>query len=272
MKHPRHFPLTLGLAMFALLLAGCVTPSGTRATPTATPTPTSTPVETTGPVVGPTVTSEPPTITPPPTSTPVPTSTPIPTPTSIPTATPVETAEPDDVGPVALVCPSESVSFKLIVNHQFNWSPGRQTDQILVEGNTGPEASCQLTVKGNEVDAADCTVSYTNAGTFKGDAGECEHSGEGTALIEIEGFCKDGKVTLEITETQDPDAGLGGTLNCPQANFSEPYVTFYPPSLTTESFSIDLGGHTVTEDVEADPLGFQYHKQWTLIPVDFPES
>ena len=263
MKHPRRFSLTFGLALLVFLLAGCTgTPAGPTAAPgsataTPTPTPTNTPTATVVPVDGSDVTPVPPTITLPPPTT---------------TTPPTVTAEPDDVGPVALVCPSEPVSFELIVNHQFNWSPGRQTDQILVEGNTGPEASCQLTVNGNKVDAAECVVPYTNAGTFKGDGGECEHSGEGTALVEIEGSCKDGKVTLEITEIQDPDASLGGTMTCPQANFTEPYVTFYPPSLTTEIFSIDLGGHTVTEDVEADPLGFQYHKQWTLIPLDFPEG
>ena len=180
MKHTENraklFHQTLDLLLVVFLLAGCtgtpagptVAPGSATATPTATPTPTNTPTATVVLVDGSDVTPVPPTITLPPTSTLVPTSTPIPTPTSIPTATPVETTEPDDVGPVALVCPSESVSFELIVNHQFNWSPGRQTDQILVEGNTGAEASCQLTVNGNKVDAAECVVPYTNAGTFKG--------------------------------------------------------------------------------------------------------
>jgi hypothetical protein len=179
-----------------------------------------------------------------------------------------EIPEPGDQNPpVAISCPSEPTQFTLFVSHTFDYSPGRNTQMMLISGSSGLSSPCSLTVDRERVTAQDCFIPYTNAGTVNTDAGPCQHDGQGQAILSIEGSCSDGELTLTLTEMPDASAGLGGTLNCPQV--SEPYVTFYPPSITTRTFVIQVGGYEATEDANPDiSNSFTYHKSWTLYSQD----
>lgn len=175
--------------------------------------------------------------------------------------------ESNDLEPVALACPPKRTEMVLFVSHTFDWSANRDTDRFLVKGSTEPSSPCPITLEGSQVNAPSCRVPYTNSGQIQTDAGPCELDGQGTAVLEFEGSCKDGIVTLTITEFPDPDVGLTGALNCRGA--SEPYLTFYPPSITTREFHLKVGGVEATEDADPDLSGqFSYHKSWTLRSPD----
>ena len=172
--------------------------------------------------------------------------------------------EPDSGGegepePVAIACPAEPAEFLLTLVHSWTFSPAGQTQVMQITGNTTSGASCFVMVNREHVQAADCLVPYSITGNMA--AGQCAVNGESTALIAITGSCADGVITLTITETQNPDAGLGGALNCP--GYSGQYVTFYPPSITTRSFMITSLGEVQTEN-GGDVAGFQYQKSWAL--------
>ena len=166
---------------------------------------------------------------------------------------------PAIIGNIALVCPSSSTRFVLVPSHTWTWSPGGQASVGVIQGST-TSGSCDIWVAGDVASGPDCSVSYTNSGNI----GTCQHSGQSTAVLSFEGTCSKGKISLTITEGQDPDAGIGGVLVCPEV--SEPYPTFYPGSITTGSFFIDSEGYTVTES-KTDPLGFTYTKKWIIMPA-----
>ena len=168
----------------------------------------------------------------------------------------------DDISLVAIACPTEPTDFLLTLVHDWTFSPAGQTQVMQVTGTTSSGASCMVTVHREHVQAPDCLIPYSITGNMA--AGQCDISGESTALISMTGSCADGVITLTITEVQNADAGLGGALNCPYV--SEAYVTFYPPSITTRSFIIQDLGETQSED-GGDMAGFDYHKHWTLTPL-----
>lgn len=174
----------------------------------------------------------------------------------------------DDVPPVSLSCPAEPMEISMFVHHTWNFSPNRETEMMSVEGSTGPLAGCSLTVVRDKVTMEDCVVPFTNQGYLETDAGTCDITANGFALIALEdGFCEDGVITLTLSETLDPDEEYGGSMNCP--NISQPYIPFYPPSLTTREFQIQIGGMSATETVDPDLSGqFQYSKEWTLVSKD----
>ncbi len=174
-----------------------------------------------------------------------------------------DSGDDDEPEPVAIACPAEPVEFLLTLVHSWTFSPAGQTQVMQITGNTTSGASCFMTVNRENVQAEDCLIPYSITGNMA--AGQCEVDGESTALITITGSCADGVITLTITETQNPDAGLGGALNCP--GYSGQYVTFYPPSMTTRSFIITSAGEVQTED-GGDMAGFQYQKSWTLTPLE----
>ena len=181
----------------------------------------------------------------------------------------------DEPDLVYLTCPEEPVTFKLELNHTFEFSP---EERMVVTGNTSAGAWCFVVLNGNVIEADDCVVDYEYSGFIQGSDAKCDIQGSSTALISIEGECLDIKSTgdendpvaeiyLTITEGQDP-AGLGGALNCP--GFSTPYLSFYPGTFSVMTFSIAKNGAS-DNDSGTDFSGlFDYDKSWTLIPVGYP--
>ncbi|MGD8823262.1 MAG: hypothetical protein PVG63_09195, partial [Anaerolineales bacterium] len=184
--------------------------------------------------------------------------------------------EPEDIGNVYLSCPEEPVTFKLMLNHTFEFSPD---DRMYITGSTSPNAWCLVVLNGNVIEADDCVVDYEFSGFIQGSDARCEIEGASTALIDIEGEClelrsgddedaAEAQIYLIITEGQDPDADLGSVINCP--NYSNPFLSFYPASLSVMSFNIQQNGST-DYDSDLDFSGlFDYDKSWTLIPIGYP--
>lgn len=170
----------------------------------------------------------------------------------------------DDFGLVALACPKEPVPVKLAIAHTFNWSPNRETNMISIDGTTEPNAWCMLTIAGSKVTAEPCNFSYHYEGFLTDGEAMCQLAGDATAALEITGRCKDGRVSLELSEYANDD-GLTGKLYCPEA----PPVDWgcaYPPSRTQTEFAIAQGGDTVTASRDPDEThSFSYDKSWTLI-------
>ncbi len=177
--------------------------------------------------------------------------------------------ESEDIGSVYLTCPHETpVTFKLELNHTFEFSPD---EKMLITGNTSEGVWCFVVLNGNHIEADECVVDYEFSGYIQGSDARCDIQGASTALIEIEGECMDGNVAeiyLAITEGQNPDADLGGVINCP--GFSSPYGSFYPATFSPMAFGIQENGST-DNDSGLDFSGlYDYDKSWTLIPVGYP--
>lgn len=172
-------------------------------------------------------------------------------------------ADSGEPGLVALACPSESTRFVLVPNHSWSFSPAGQTSVMEINGTTSGDG-CDIYVAGDVASGEDCLINFTNTGVIHGDGGDCQVDGQGRGILSFAGSCQDGRITLTITETHDPDTELGGTMNCP--GFSSPYATFYPPSRTTVTFAIDTAGASASESLN-DITGFNYHKTWVLMPA-----
>ncbi len=175
-----------------------------------------------------------------------------------------------DVPPVWAHCPADPIEVTMFVHHTWNFSPNRETEKMSVDGRTGELASCAMTIHGSQVEMADCIIPITNTGFMKSDDGMCDITASGFALISLEeGVCQDGVIVLTLTETMDPGAGYDGAMNCP--DISQPYIPFYPPSLTTREYAIQVGGMSATESMNPDLSNqFRYTKEWTLISDAFP--
>jgi hypothetical protein len=173
------------------------------------------------------------------------------------------------MGVIGTECPKDTVEYKLEINHTFNFSPGRLTEKMKIDGQTSSDAWCLVTVKGTKLQAEDCIVDYNFKGYFIGDDGtRCDISGASTALISFSGECLKGKsdianIYLEITETGDPATDAVGTLNCPGYN---PFAFggFYPPSYFIANFPVGSGAYS-DSDPGPDLTGqFEYTKKYTL--------
>jgi hypothetical protein len=169
-----------------------------------------------------------------------------------------------------IICPPNPMAMVLIVNHTWDFSPNRDLEKMKVDGKTAPFAACPLSVHGSQVTMEDCIFPFTSTGYVNTDAGQCDITASGDAILSVEGAgCDDGKITLTIIETIDTDGGTSGAMNCP--NKSQPYIPFYPFSGTTRTFPIIVGGFEQTEDMDPDLSGqFKYHKEWVLQPKDLP--
>ncbi len=142
-------------------------------------------------------------------------------------------------------CPSKQTRFVLVPSHTWTFSPGGQTDVMEISGST-TGGSCDIWVTGDAAIGEDCIITYSNSGTVYTDTTPCSHNGNSTAILSFdEGKCRKGVIILTITEVQNPDTDLDGTLTCP--TFTGPYVTFYPPSKSEAFFPQSDQGHTVME-------------------------
>jgi hypothetical protein len=176
----------------------------------------------------------------------------------------------DDIPVESLVegiCPkkgNDMPGFFLIV-HSWDFSPNRDLEMMKVVGQTAEATMCPITVNGSSVSAKTCLVPITNTGFVKTDDGMCDIQASGYAAIDFEdGFCEEGMVTVTITESLDADAGHSGAMNCPDT--SQPYIPFYPPSITTASFEIKSDGFTFSESMDPDISNqFKYDKKWNLM-------
>ncbi len=158
-------------------------------------------------------------------------------------------------------CPA--ARFRISADHVFNFSPGRATDQILVDGSTLPGVSCYFGVRASEDQPGKCRIEYTNDGYYQTDADKCNLTGQSQALIEVTAGCEGDNYVLEISDIPDPDAGIGGVLDCPTVQKTFPNVTFYPPTLTTVTFPTSEKSYLATENGPS-PLGFEYVKNWDI--------
>jgi hypothetical protein len=164
--------------------------------------------------------------------------------------------------PVAAACPNKPQQAVLFISHTFDWSPNRDKSVAEINGQTEASAPCPLTIDGDKVTAGPCMVRYGNSGVVHGSDGDCQVQGQGQAEVDIEGTCQQGVVTLTISEFP-ADESPGATLTCPGQ--TTPYVTYYPPSLTTRTFQIQVGGADASEDANPDLTNqFSYHKTWSL--------
>lgn len=164
--------------------------------------------------------------------------------------------------PAAAACPNKPQQAFLFISHTFDWSPNRDKSVAEINGQTEASAPCPVTIDGDKVTAGPCMVSYSNTGVVHGSDGDCQVQGQGQAEVDIEGSCQQGVVTLTITEFP-ADESPGATLTCPGK--TTPYVTYYPPSLTTRTFQIQVGGADASEDANPDLTNqFSYHKTWSL--------
>ena len=169
------------------------------------------------------------------------------------------------------ICPKNPMAMVLIVNHTWDFSPNRDLEKMKVDGKTAPFVACPLSVHGSQVTMEDCIFPFTSNGFVNTDAGQCDITASGDAILSVEwAHCEDGKITLTIIETIDTNTETNGAMNCP--NKSQPYIPFYPYSGTTRTFDIIVGGFEQSEDMDPDLSGqFKYHKEWVLQPTGFPE-
>ena len=182
----------------------------------------------------------------------------------------------EDIGSVYLTCPEEPVTFKLGFNHTFEFSP---EERMVVNGNTSAGAWCLVVLNGNVIEADDCIIDFEFSGFIQGSDAKCDIQGASTALISIEGECLDRKSTgddndpvaeiyLTIIEGQNPDADLGGVINCP--GYSNSFLSFYPATISLMTFGIVENGAS-DHDSGLDFSGlYDYDKTWSLIPVGYP--
>jgi len=174
---------------------------------------------------------------------------------------------PGDVSSAALACPQEMTEFVLFLSHTWDFSPNRELQLMRVEGQTGASSPCPFSVAGNTVIMEQCKAPITNTGFIQTDAGPCDITASGEALISIEdASCEGGVITMTIVESINPDSG-SGAMNCPQT--SQPYFPTFPFSRTTRDFHIQVGGAEASEFADPDLSGqFMYNKTWTVHSED----
>jgi len=158
-------------------------------------------------------------------------------------------------------CPA--VGFRISANHVFTFSPEGAEDQIQVDGNTLPGVSCYFGLRESEDQPGKCRIVYTNDGYYQTDADKCNLTGQSQALIELAAGCEGENYVLEISDIPDPDAGIGGVLDCPTVQKTFPNVTFYPPTLTDVTFPTSDTSYLASENGPS-PLGFEYVKKWDI--------
>ena len=171
--------------------------------------------------------------------------------------------DPGDVSSAALACPNEVTEFVLFATHSWDFSPGRELELMKVNGQTAASSPCPFSVAGSTVIMEECSVPITNTGFIQTDAGPCDITASGVALITIEdAYCEDGVITMTIVETINADTG-SGSMNCPET--SQPYFPTFPFSRTTREFHIQVGGAEASESVDPDLSGqFMYNKTWSI--------
>ena len=171
--------------------------------------------------------------------------------------------DPGDVSSAALACPKDMTDFVLFATHTWDFSPARELVLMKVDGQTAASSPCPFSVAGNTVIMEECRVPITNTGFIQTDAGPCDITASGTALISIEdASCEKGVITMTIVETIDPDSG-SGAMNCPET--SQPYFPTFPFSRTTRDFHIQVGGAEASESADPDLSGqFMYNKTWSI--------
>ena len=154
--------------------------------------------------------------------------------------------------------------FSIRSTHTFNWSPGRVTDQILVNGKTTMGAVCHVGTGTTEENPRQCRIPYSNTGYIQTGAGRCNVSGKSQALLEVVASCSKGNYVLGITEYQDPDAGLGGEMDCPKIPMIQPHATYYPGTISRISFPTSQRSYTANEPGPDMSGSFEYAKSWEI--------
>jgi hypothetical protein len=157
--------------------------------------------------------------------------------------------------------------FRIRSTHTFNWSPGRVTDQILVNGNTTMGAVCFVGTGTTEENPQQCRLPYSNTGHIQTDAGRCDVSGKSQALLEVIASCSKDNYLLDITEYQDPDAGVSGKMDCPQIPFTQPHATYYPGTISRITFPTSQQTHTANESGPDVSGSFEYAKSWEITAI-----
>jgi hypothetical protein len=169
----------------------------------------------------------------------------------------------EGIPPNAIACPQGPRQAFLFISHTFDWAPNRDKSVAEIQGQTEASSPCPFTINGNKITAAPCLVPYNNSGVIHGSDGDCQVQGQGNAEITIEGSCSGGELTLTITEFP-ADETPNATMSCPTK--VTPYLTYYPPSMTTRTIMLQVGGgEDLVEDANPDMTNqFSYHKTWAL--------
>jgi hypothetical protein len=163
----------------------------------------------------------------------------------------------------------EPAIFSIRSAHTFNWSPGRVTDKMLVNGNTTKGEICFVGTDTTEENPQQCRLPYSNSGYIQTDAGRCDLSGKSQALLEVVVSCSQGNYLLDITEYQDPDAGVGGKMDCPQIPFTQPHATYYPGTISRISFPTSQLSYTANESGPDLSGSFEYAKSWNITALTY---
>ncbi|MDZ7843915.1 MAG: hypothetical protein U5K99_03825 [Anaerolineales bacterium] len=175
-------------------------------------------------------------------------------------------SEPDPIDPVSLSCPSEAANFTLFLTHSWDFSPGLQTEVMLIKGSTQPSASCSFLVEKNKVSFPPCYISFTNTGKMYSESGtQCDVNANATALVEVmpeESYCKDGVLVLTITEIWDADAPYTSNMVCEGRSY--PHVAYYSPLVRTVEFTLTSGVVTASEKVDGFANSWNYNRVWSV--------
>lgn len=175
-------------------------------------------------------------------------------------------SEPDPSDPVAGYCPQEAANFTLFLTHSWEFSPGMQTEIMLIKGMTEPSASCSFLVEKNKVSFPPCYISFTNTGKMISESGtQCDLTATATAQVEVmadQSSCKDGILVLTISEYWDGDAPYDSTLQCKDKSY--PHVAYYSPLIRTVEFALSSGVVTAREEVKRFANSWNYNRVWSV--------
>ncbi len=92
-----------------------------------------------------------------------------------------------ELPPTYGICPKNPMAMVLIVNHTWDFSPNRDLEKMKVDGKTAPFAACPLSVHGSQVTMEDCIFPFTSTGYVNTDAGQCDITASGDAILSVEG-------------------------------------------------------------------------------------
>jgi len=175
--------------------------------------------------------------------------------------------DPDEPISGSGACPSQPTEYSLVVNHNWDFSPNRDTATMKVDGWTESNSECTVIIEGSQVRMPACAVPISNDGFIQTDEGPCSITAYGFTKITLDGArCDDGVVIAQIIDVIDTDLEAGGEMVCP--DITQPYEPFYPFSNTVVQFRLQPGGDIQVDEVDPDTSNqFKYHKEWMLIPV-----
>jgi len=179
-----------------------------------------------------------------------------------------EFGEPEEPVSGSGICPSQPTEYVLMVDHTWDFSINRDTENMKVDGWTDSNSECTVIIEGSQVNMPNCVVPISNEGFIQTDAGPCSITAYGYLEITLDNpRCEAGVVVARIIDVIDPDMESGGEMICPGS--TQTYFPFYPFSNSAAQFRLQPGGDILVEEADPDVSNqFKYHKEWMLVPVE----